>query len=249
MPRSAISKRPFLEAMALVNAPLTCPNSVDSSRVRRHGAGIHRNKRPVAARRIQMDGFGDQFFAGATLSLQQHGGAAGRDLRHQVENLQHGLALAHDVLKVVALLQRALELNIFFFRAMAGHCGANVGQQFFIVPGLLDEIRRARLHRLDGIFNRAVGGNHDHRELRIMGANFSQQVDAVAIRQRQVEQHQIERAFSRCASALFAAWRPIRLRSLPSRAGFRSDSRIAASSSMISTEPAGKRLRSVMARR
>ena len=32
VPRSATSNRPFLEAMALVKAPLTCPNSVDSSR-------------------------------------------------------------------------------------------------------------------------------------------------------------------------------------------------------------------------
>ena len=32
MPRSATSKSPFFDAMALVKAPLTCPNNVLSSR-------------------------------------------------------------------------------------------------------------------------------------------------------------------------------------------------------------------------
>ena len=116
--------------------------------VRRHRAGIDRDEGPVAPRRIQVDRLGDQFFAGAALALQQNGGAAGRDLRHQVENPQHGLALADDVFEVVALLQRALELDVLFFRSMPRDGGAHVGQQLFVVPGLLDEVRGARLHGL-----------------------------------------------------------------------------------------------------
>ena len=128
VPRSAISNSPFFEAMALVNAPFTCPNKVDSNRSGRHRPGIHRYKRPIVARRIQVDGFGDQFFARAALALQQNRRPAGRDLRHQVENLQHGFALAHDAFKVVALLQRALELDVFFFglwRATAARTSAS----------------------------------------------------------------------------------------------------------------------------
>ena len=91
-----------------MNAPFTCPNKVDSKQIGRHGSGIHRNKGTVAAWRVQMNRLGDQLFSGSTLALQQYGGAAGRDLGDQVKNLQHRLALADDVLEVVALLQGAL---------------------------------------------------------------------------------------------------------------------------------------------
>ena len=144
VPRSAISNRPFLRRDGAGECALDVPEERGFEQVGRHRAGVHRNERPVAPRRIQVDRFGDQFFAGPALALQQNGGAAGRHLRHQVENLQHGLALAHDVFKVVALLQGALELNVFFFGAVAGDGGANVGQQLFVVPGLLDEVGGAR---------------------------------------------------------------------------------------------------------
>ena len=166
VPRSAISNKPFLRGDGAGERALDVPEQRGFQQVGRHRAGIDRNKGAIAPRRVQVNGFGDQFFAGPALALQKNGGAAGRHLRHQVENLQHGLALAHDVFKVVALLQRALELNVFLFRAMAGHGGANIGQQLLVVPGLLDEVGGPGLHRLHRIFHCAVGGDHDDRQLR-----------------------------------------------------------------------------------
>ena len=155
-------------------------------------------------RRVQMNGLGNKFLAGSALPLQQHRGTAGRDLGHQVENLQHGLALAHDVFKVVALLQSALELNVLFFRAMPRDRSPHIRQQLFVVPWLLNEIRRAGLHRLYRILHRAVSGDHNDRQPRILQMNLCQQVHAIAIGQRQIEQHQIEAAFSHARQSLFA---------------------------------------------
>ena len=96
--------------------------------VGRRRAGVDRDEGPVAPRRIQMNRFGDQFLARPAFALQQHGRAAGRHLRDQIENLQHGLTLAHDVLKVVALLQSALQLNVSssaFCRATAARTSAS----------------------------------------------------------------------------------------------------------------------------
>ena len=115
-----------------------------------------------------MESLGDQLFAGSALALQKDRGAAGRNLRYQVEDLQHGLALAHDVFKVVTLLQSALELNVFCFSLVAAYCDANVRQQLFVVPWFLDEVGGAGLHRLHRIFHRAIGGDHDHGKLWIM---------------------------------------------------------------------------------
>ena len=175
--------------------------------VGRHRPGIDRNERFVAPRRVQVNGFGDDFLAGAALALQQHGRAAVGDLRHQVENLQHGLALAHDVFKVVALLERALELDVFFFGPPPTHRRAHIGEKFFVVPGLLDEIGRARLHGAHRIFHRAVGGDHDDRQARVVGANLRQNVHAVAAGKRQIEQHEIKGTLADLRQALFAAVR------------------------------------------
>ena len=167
-----------------------------------------------------MDRFGDQLLAGAAFALQQHGGAAGRDLRDQVEDAQHGVALADDVLEVVALLEGALELDDLFFGAAAADGGAHVGQQLLVVPGLLDEVGGARLHGVDGVLHRAVGGDHDDRQLGVALANVLQHLDAIAVGHGEVEQHQVEGALGDAAPVpLRHRWR-CRLRSLPAPAGF-----------------------------
>ena len=51
-----------------------------------HGAGVDWNKGAVFARRMHVQRFGDQLFAGAAFALDQDGGAAGRDLLYQVED-------------------------------------------------------------------------------------------------------------------------------------------------------------------
>ena len=85
--------------------------------------------------RIEVNCLGDQFFSRPAFALQQDGGATCRHLSDEVEDFEHRLALADDVFKVVALLERAFELNVFFFGfAARNHC-ANIGQQLLVVPG------------------------------------------------------------------------------------------------------------------
>ena len=154
-----------------------------------------------------MQGFGDDFLARAALALQEHGGAAVGDLGDEVKNLEHRLAFADDVFEVVALLEGALELDVFFFSAAPAHGGANVGEKLFVVPGFLDEIGGAGLHGAHRIFHRAVGGDHDHRQAGFVGANFGQNFHAVAAGQSEVEQDQVERMFADALQAGFAGAR------------------------------------------
>jgi hypothetical protein len=78
---------------------------------------------------------GDQLLAGAALALDENGRAAGRDLGYQVEDPQHRLALADDVFEVVALLERALELDILFFGAMPGDAARMSASSFSLSQG------------------------------------------------------------------------------------------------------------------
>src|SRR5262249_33949163 len=91
--------------------------------VGRHRAGVHGDEWAVFARRVQVDGFCDEFFPGSALTLQKDGRSASSDLADEVEDFQHRLAFANDVFEVVALLESTLELNVFFFRAPACHHG------------------------------------------------------------------------------------------------------------------------------
>ena len=182
------------------------PKQCGFEQVGRHGAGIHRNKWFIAARRIQVNRLRDHFFASAALALQQHGRPAVRHLRDQVENLEHGLAFAHNIFEVVALLERALKLNVFFFRAPPAHGGAHIGKKFFVVPRLLHKIRRARLHGAHRIFHRAVRGNHNDGQARIVRANFGKNVHPIAAGQRQIEQHQVKRMVRHLREAVFSRY-------------------------------------------
>jgi hypothetical protein len=101
------------------------------------------------------------------------------------------------------LLQSALELDVLFFGAAPGDRVADVGQQFFVVPGLLDEICRAALNGLHGVFYRAVGGNHDDGEHGVAVADFRKHVEAVLVGQREVKQRQVEGARGMQGKALF----------------------------------------------
>ena len=90
------------------------------------------------------------------------------------------------------------------FGAALAYRGAHVGQQLFVVPGLLDEIRCACLHRIDGILYRAVGSDHDDRELGVAIANIVQDFDSVAIRQGEVEQDQVVRTLGQARQSFVA---------------------------------------------
>ena len=88
---------------------------------------------------MRVDRFGDQFLACAAFTLYQHSRAAGCHLPDQVEHGLHRFTFADDVFKTVALLQSALQLDVFRLRAMLPDGAANIGQQLLVIPRLLNE--------------------------------------------------------------------------------------------------------------
>ena len=139
-----------------------------------------------------MNRLGDQFLAGAALAGDQHGRARGRDLRDQVEHGENPFALADDVREIVALLQGALELHVFFAQAPAFDGQRHLRQQLVVGPRLGDVVVRAALERRARHVDRAVGGDQHDRKAGIALVNFAQQFEAVAVGQADVEQQQIE---------------------------------------------------------
>ena len=160
--------------------------------VGRDSAGVDRDEGLVAARAVLVDGFGNKLLAGAGFALQQDGRARGRDLGDGVEEAQHGLGFSDDVFEVVALLEGPLELDDLGLGAVARDGGANVGQQLFVVPRLLDEVFSASSDRVHHVADRAEGGDHDDGQVGVHGRDTRQQVDAGLAGQREVEQQQVK---------------------------------------------------------
>ena len=191
VPPLATSNRPFFAVDRRGEGAFDVAEERRLQQLRRHRARVDGNERPVAARRVRVDCLRDQLLARAALALDQNGGAARRNLRDEVEEAKHGLALADDIFEVVALLQRALELNDLFFSAMPGNRGTNVGEQLLVVPRLLNEVLRAGANGIHHVAHRTVGRDHDDRKIRLHLDDARQKVDAALSRQRQVEQQKI----------------------------------------------------------
>ena len=154
-------------------------------------AAVDGHEHALGARRIGVDGFGDQFLAGAGFAGYQDGGAAAGHLPHKVQQAEHAIALADDVGEAVALLQGALEVGVLVFEAPLGDHAVDLDQQLFVVPGLGEVIVGAQLERLHGGFHGAVGGDHEDGRFAVAPADFAQHVHAGAVGHHEVEQHHI----------------------------------------------------------
>jgi hypothetical protein len=138
------------------------------------------------------------------LALNENRGAAGRDLRDQIEDPQHRIAFAHDVGEVVALLEGALELQVFFFGPVASNGGADVGEQLLVVPGFLNEVLSACPDGFDDVIDRAIGCDHDDRQVGLALLELRQELEAALPRKSQVKQNEVEALVVDPAQSFFA---------------------------------------------
>jgi len=130
--------------------------------VHRNGAGIDRDESFVSPRRSCMDAFRDDFLAGTAFARDQHGRTRRRDLSDQVEYRQHFFALTDDVWEVVALLKRALEMNIFLAQTATFNGERHLGDQLVVGPWLGDVILRAIFERCPSHVDGPECRNQDH---------------------------------------------------------------------------------------
>ena len=155
---------------------------------------------------LAVNGLGDKFLAGAALALDQHGGAAGSDLADQVKDLQHGVALADDMLKVVTLFEGALELFVFLFHRRRATAARTSASSFSLSQGFWMKLVAPRCMARTALSTRAIGGNHDDGELGITRADIAQDFQPVAVRQGKIKQHQIEGPLIQAGQSIFAGF-------------------------------------------
>ena len=139
--------------------------------------------------------------------------------------------------KAVALLQRALELDVLALQAALRDHAVDLDQQLFVVPGLGEIIAGAALQRVHGDLDRAVRGDHEDRRFLIARADFFEHLHAALVRHHQVQQHQIVGGLLPGASALRSALAASSTDSFRSMSSASRLSRISGSSSITRMRP------------
>jgi hypothetical protein len=151
----------------------------------------------AAARGAEVEGAGDELLAGAALGGDEDGGGAGGDLVHGLADRLHVRRAADHA----GVGTRIFEL----LGGLGGDCGgagAFAGDDRLLddlvdlvaVEGLLQVVEGAELDGLDGRIDGAVGGQQDHREVRLVQGQGAQQADAVEVGHAQVGDHDVEGA-------------------------------------------------------
>ena len=159
--------------------------------VLRHGGAVELDEGRVGARALAVERAGHQFLAGAALALDEHGGLRARHLANEQAQILHHRAVAQQFVAALVILRMAQELvhlhQLAVFLGLLERDG-----QMLRGKRLGQEGERAVAHALDRHVHRAVARNHHHQRLGRAGIHLLEQVDAVAIGQAHIDDHQIE---------------------------------------------------------
>ena len=158
----------------------------------------------LGALAVVVERVGDQLLAGAVLPLDQDVRIAARHALDQLEHFVHLLALADDVAEAELPLELLLEQEVLADEIAALDRALEHLQQRIGLDGLLDEAVRARLHRLDGLDDAAVAGDHDDLGVGVDLLEFPEQLEAVRVGQHHVGHDDVglpglEDLFAACA--------------------------------------------------
>src|ERR1051325_1088127 len=136
----------FVERRAGERALLVAEQLRFDQILRDRGA-VDLDERPLRPLAVVMNGVGDQLLAGSVLALNQDVRLAGGDAFDELEQLLHLLALADDVLKLIAILQLGLELLVLVDERLLLDRFLEFVEQTLRIDRLLKEVERAGLHR------------------------------------------------------------------------------------------------------
>ena len=151
------------------------------------------DERLVAAAAAAMDGPGDQRLARAALAGDQHGGLGVGDRVDHVEDPQHAVVVADDVLHAEPQVELGLQRLVFLDHLRWFRARSMASSSSSSISGLVRKSKAPARIASTADLHRAVAGDQDHRRVGTMLAAMGQQVEAVAVAQPDIGQDQIVR--------------------------------------------------------
>ncbi len=140
---------------------------------------IHRNKRRVGARAVDVDGLGDEFLSSSAFSGDQDGAVGSADNFDHLEELLHLLTLANQIAHPVNLAKLAAKVGVFFAEpAILQRAVDNQLQLFDEILGFDDVVECAHLQGLDGGLRTGKGRQQNEMAVEIVVSQLPQQIDS-----------------------------------------------------------------------
>jgi len=167
-------------------APLVSKEFV-GDKLRREGPAVEGDKGATGPMAALVEGTGDQFLAGAALTQDEDVAVHGRDAADGGKDRLHGWGTADHA--VEPALGRQVRNG--GGRHEAVDCLCDYRQEFGDLEGLFQVVEGPLLSGLDRLADRGVAGNEDYRCPRAEFLEPLHQVDAIGIRQVDVQQGQI----------------------------------------------------------
>ena len=127
-----------------------------------------------------MQGTGHDFLAGAGFAEDQHVGGGRRQGADLLAQALHGRALTEQTaLQLLAVGQGQAQAAVVHHQATQIQCATHTVEQFFAGEGLFQKIVGAGAHGLHSQRHIAVAGDQQDRQLRVLGLNLLEQLQAV----------------------------------------------------------------------
>jgi hypothetical protein len=158
----------------------------------RNGRAVHFHKGPARAPALQVDLTRHQLLAGSVVAGDQNPAVGRRCHLDLLLELRDRLGFAEDLVGVQRLSPQSLVLVL---EARLIQRVLNRQKQLVDRERLLDEVEGTDARGADGRLDRSVTAHHHDREPRPALAQLAQDLDPVAVRHRDVEEHQIRRPF------------------------------------------------------
>ena len=128
---------------------------------------IHRHKGRVLAITVEMNGFGDEFFAGPAFPGDQHIGRTVGDPLNQVEHRLHRFALAENLVEAILLGHLFPEPADFPSQRCLADDPFDHPNQFVFFHRLCEVVARPMLHRFHSRLDRSKRRHQDHVDIRM----------------------------------------------------------------------------------
>jgi hypothetical protein len=128
-------------------------------------AAAHFDERFVPSRRAVVDRPGEEGLAGAALAGHQDRGAAVGDGLDEVEDLEHLVVVADDVLEAEPEVELLLQGLVLEDEGLLADGLLDRDADFVVDDRLREVVERAELDRLDGALDRAVARDHDGHDV------------------------------------------------------------------------------------
>ena len=153
---------------------------------------VHLDHRPRLPGAAVVKRIGDQLLPRSALATDEHGHVRVGDLFNHLEHPSHRGALADDLLEAEDLVHLLEQAAVIAAQEPRFHDAPDDDAELVVVERLGKVVRRAELHRLDRDLLRAVGGDHDDRQVGIDRPGVLENLHAVRAVHAEIGDHEVE---------------------------------------------------------